>query len=111
MRVVESAPDRPVVLITEPIGALGLRILEQACTCIAPWRDGIYDRAALHAELHRADAVVVRLFEIGAAELARAPRLKVVAKHGAGLDNIDSRAATERGIPVIYTPGANANAV
>lgn len=111
MGVAEPASDRPVVLITEPIGALGLHILEQACTCIAPWRDGIRDEAALRAELRRVDAVVVRLFEIGAADLAHAPRLRVVAKHGAGLDNIDSRAATERGIPVIYTPGGNANAV
>ena len=111
MHVAEHHSDRPVVLITEPIGARGLRILEQACTCIAPWRDGIRDEAALRAELRRVDAVVVRLFEIGAADLAAATRLKVVAKHGAGLDNIDSRAATERGIPVIYTPGANANAV
>ncbi|MCY4483675.1 MAG: hydroxyacid dehydrogenase [Spirochaetaceae bacterium] len=107
----ETTPDRPVVLITEPIGAPGLRILEQACTCIAPWREGIEDQAVLRAELRRADAVVVRLFEVGAGDLARAPRLKVVAKHGAGLDNIDRAAATERGIPVIYTPGANANAV
>ena len=93
MRVAEPAPNRPVVLITEPIGAPGLRMLEQACTCIAPWRDGIPDQRALRAELPRADAVVVRLFKIGAAELDRAPRLKVVAKHGAGLDNIDCAAA------------------
>lgn len=106
-----SSSERPVVLITETIGAPGLRILEQACTCIAPWRDGVYDEAALRANLRGVDAVIVRLFEIAAADLGQARRLKVVAKHGAGLDNIDCRAATKRGIPVIYTPGANANAV
>ena len=57
------------------------------------------------------DAVVVRLFQVGDAELAAAPRLKLVAKHGAGLDNIDCAAAARRGVPVIYTPGANSNAV
>ena len=65
----------------------------------------------MRAELGCADAVIVRLFKINADDLAGARRLKVVAKHGAGLDNIDCQAATERGIPVIYTPGANANAV
>ena len=86
-------------------------ILEQSCTCIAPWQDGVSDEAALRAELRHVDAVIVRLFEVGASELTGVPRLKVVAKHGAGLDDIDCQAATERGIPVIYTPGANANAV
>ena len=93
------------------MGASGLRILEQSCTCIAPWRDGVHDDAALRAELRRVDAVIVRLFKVEADDLAAAHRLRVVAKHGAGLDNIDCQAATERGIPVLYTPGANANAV
>ena len=107
----EPVAERPVVLITEPIGAAGLRILERACHCITPWRDGAGDEVAIRAELRRADAVIVRLFPVGARDLADAGRLKVVAKHGAGLDNIDCQAATELGIPVIYTPGANANAV
>ena len=111
MRVAAPPSERPTVLITEPIGATGMRILEQECTCIAPWRDGVHDEAPLRAELRRVDAVIVRLFEVDAGDLAAAQRLKVVAKHGAGLDNIDCQAATERGIPVIYTPGANANAV
>ena len=61
--------------------------------------------------LHGADAVIVRLFEIDAADLERCPDLKVIAKHGVGVDNIDCAAATARGIPVVYTPKANANAV
>jgi D-3-phosphoglycerate dehydrogenase len=111
MRVAAPSSERPTVLITEPIGASGMRILEQACTCIAPWRDGVHDEAPLRAELRRVEAVIVRLFAVDAGVLAAAQCLKVVAKHGAGLDNIDCQAATERGIPVIYTPGANANAV
>lgn len=104
----------PSVLITEPIGASGLRILEGACTCIVPWRDGppgATDPECLRAQLAAVDAVVVRLFPVGDAELAAAPSLRLVAKHGAGLDNIDCAAAARRGVPVIYTPGANSNAV
>ena len=110
----DSANARPTVLITEPIGASGLRILERACDCLVPWRDGppgATDPERLCAQLGAVDAVVVRLFKVGAAELAAAPRLKLVAKHGAGLDNIDCAAAARRGVPVIYTPGANSNAV
>ena len=111
MAVAEQRSDRPTVLITEPIGDSGLQILDATCDCVAPWRDGAANEEWLRAELARVDAVIVRLFRVGATDLAYATRLKVVAKHGAGLDNIDCQAATERGIPVIYTPGANANAV
>lgn len=69
------------------------------------------DAERLRARLGAVDAVIVRLFPVRDEELAAAPRLKVVAKHGAGLDNIDCAAAARRGVPVIYTPGANSNAV
>ena len=39
-----------------------------------------------------------------AARMDRAPRLKVISRIGVGYDNIDVRAATERGIMVCYTP-------
>jgi D-3-phosphoglycerate dehydrogenase len=39
------------------------------------------------------------------------PGLKVLAKHGIGVDNIDIKAATEKKIPVCNTPGSNAFAV
>ncbi len=35
------------------------------------------------------------------------PRLKVISKYGIGLDKIDVAAATELGIPVLFTPGVN----
>jgi D-3-phosphoglycerate dehydrogenase len=40
-----------------------------------------------------------------------APRLKAVAKQGAGIDTIDISAATRRKLPVFHTPGANNQAV
>jgi D-3-phosphoglycerate dehydrogenase len=43
--------------------------------------------------------------------IARCPALRVVARAGAGLDNLDTAAAARRGIPVIFAPGANTNTV
>lgn len=57
------------------------------------------------------DAFVHRTVEIDASVLDRAAELKVIVKHGTGLDLIDVEAATERDIVVCNTPGANARAV
>jgi len=65
----------------------------------------------LSAHLARMDFLVVGLIPATAATIAAAPRLKAVLKHGVGTDNIDIAAATARRIPVLNTPGANANAV
>lgn len=43
--------------------------------------------------------------------IGRCPDLRVVARCGVGLDNIDLQAAAERSIPVIYAPGSATNAV
>lgn len=63
------------------------------------------------ADIGRYDAIVVRVAELDADVIARADRLSVVAKHGAGLDNVDVDAASARGIVVCNTPGANARSV
>ena len=43
--------------------------------------------------------------------LEATPTLKMIAKHGAGIDSVDLEAATERGIPVVNAGGANADPV
>ncbi|MDD6473796.1 MAG: 3-phosphoglycerate dehydrogenase [Bacteroidales bacterium] len=58
-----------------------------------------------------ADALIVRSDRIDAEVMDAAPRLKVIARAGAGYDNIDLEAATSHGICVMNTPGQNANAV
>lgn len=107
----------PAVYIPEPIGSSGFDRLAESCRCLAPWHAASADSsstgdAATDAELLAdADAIVVRIYRMGADEMEAAPRLKVIAKHGVGLDNVDVRAATQLGIPVLWTPGTNANAV
>jgi D-3-phosphoglycerate dehydrogenase len=75
---------------------------------LAAWQNGA---KADRSSLYDADAVIVRLFTVGQEDFSKSKRLKVVGKHGVGVDNIDVAAATIAGIPVVSTPRANANAV
>lgn len=62
--------------------------------------------------LRRADALVVRTYtQVDIALLETAPRLRVVGRAGAGVDNIDLEACAARGITVVHTPDANTQAV
>jgi D-3-phosphoglycerate dehydrogenase len=66
------------------------------------------DRAALLPALAEADAVIVRsATQVDAEALAAAPLLKVVARAGIGLDNVDVPAATARGVMVVNAPFSN----
>ena len=57
------------------------------------------------------DAMIVGVEKITDRVITGGKNLKVVAKHGAGVDNIDMAAATQRGIVVTSAPGANSEAV
>lgn len=61
----------------------------------------VADTAALHAALPGACAVVVESLPIGAAELARGDRLRIVIKFGTLTHNIDAAACAARGVPVV----------
>jgi D-3-phosphoglycerate dehydrogenase len=57
------------------------------------------------------DAVVVRTLELDRDTIAAGDRLRIVSKHGIGLDNVDVAAASEHGVVVTRTPGQNVGAV
>lgn len=62
----------------------------------------------LAAELADADGVIVRsATKITADLIDKAPRLRVIGRAGVGVDNIDVRAATERGVVVMNAPDGN----
>jgi D-3-phosphoglycerate dehydrogenase len=58
-----------------------------------------------------ADAIIVRAVHITDEVLAAGTALKVIVKHGVGVDTIDLESATRRKIPVLITHGANARSV
>lgn len=57
------------------------------------------------------DAIILRTAELTESVIEAAENLKIIAKHGAGLDNVDIESATKNGIIVCNTPGANSRAV
>jgi D-3-phosphoglycerate dehydrogenase len=70
-----------------------------------------YTHAELPDLLRTAHAAVAGVEVYDEDVLAAAPRLKVIARLGVGLDNIDLDACRRRGITVANVPGGNANAV
>jgi len=70
-----------------------------------------YTSAELAERLGDVDALIAGLDEVDATALDAAPRLRVVARYGVGVSNVDLQAAARRGVVVTNTPGANATAV
>ncbi len=58
-----------------------------------------------------ADALIVRSDKVTRDVVNAAKNLKIVVRAGAGFDNLDLAACTERGIVAMNTPGQNSNAV
>jgi D-3-phosphoglycerate dehydrogenase len=103
--VVTTSDSRPVVLIAEELSpatvdALGPDFEVRHC-------DGA-DRAELLAAIADADAILVRsATKVDQEALAAGRRLKVVARAGVGLDNVDVKAATQAGVLVVNAPTSN----
>ncbi|MFH2105873.1 MAG: hydroxyacid dehydrogenase [Candidatus Micrarchaeota archaeon] len=72
----------------------------------------VYKPNDLNKELEDADALVVRsATKVTRELLSHAKKLKVVARAGVGLDNVDIQACQERAIKVVNTPSSSTNAV
>ncbi len=97
--------SKPVVLIAEELSpatveALGPDFEIRNCNGA--------DRAELLPAIADVDAILVRsATKVDAEALAAAKRLKVVARAGVGLDNVDVKAATQAGVMVVNAPTSN----
>jgi D-3-phosphoglycerate dehydrogenase len=69
------------------------------------------DKQQLLTAVADTEAIIIRSDKITAEVVAAAPALRIVVRAGAGYDNVDLAACTERGIVVMNTPGQNSNAV
>ncbi|HWL78320.1 phosphoglycerate dehydrogenase [Microbacterium sp.] len=96
---------KPVVLIAEQLSPATIDALGSDFD--VRHVDGT-DRSALLAALGDAHAVLIRsATRIDGEALAAAPQLKVVARAGVGLDNVDIKAATAAGVMVVNAPTSN----
>ena len=62
-------------------------------------------------EMQNADALIVRIAKCDGNAIQNSPNLKVIGRTGVGYDSVDVKTATELGIPVVITPGANNHSV
>ncbi|MEK7214678.1 MAG: NAD(P)-dependent oxidoreductase, partial [Chloroflexota bacterium] len=93
------------VLITDPIAADGVQVLEQHLQ--VDTRIGLKGQELLDA-LPDYDALIVRSETRVTADVIRAgTKLQIIGRAGVGVDNIDVNAATERGIVVVNAPTGN----
>jgi D-3-phosphoglycerate dehydrogenase / 2-oxoglutarate reductase len=97
--------SKPVVLIAEILSPATVDALGPDFDIRSV--DGT-DRPALLAALKDAEAVLVRsATKVDAEAIAAAPRLRVIARAGVGLDNVDIKAATTAGVMVVNAPTSN----
>ncbi len=102
--------DKPhKVLLYEEMHPTGTNLLAECCRVE-------YARSFAEPDLAEqakdADAIVLRAAgAVTKAVIDRAEKLKVIGRHGVGLDTIDVKYAKEKGIRVVYTPFANTESV
>jgi D-3-phosphoglycerate dehydrogenase / 2-oxoglutarate reductase len=97
--------SKPVVLIAEELSPATLEALGPDFEIRNV--DGA-DRAALLPALAEANAVLIRsATKMDEEAIAAAPKLKVIARAGVGLDNVDIKAATNAGVMVVNAPTSN----
>ncbi len=101
--------DRPLVVLAGPIHADGRANLEREArvvVCEDETEAGLV-KVAAHAQgiLFRAKPRCTESL------MAACPSLKVVGRHGVGLDTVDIPAATRLGVAVVHAPGSNSQAV
>jgi D-3-phosphoglycerate dehydrogenase len=99
------------IVVADDLPASALDLLRAEAGWAVDARAG-RSAAALASDLADADALLVRsATKVTADLIAAAPRLRIVARAGTGVDNVDVDAASASGILVVNAPGANSISV
>jgi D-3-phosphoglycerate dehydrogenase len=108
-----ASAERFDIIMTAPrLAAPAVAVLQRAGCRIHYMQP--YPSAAAVADLTRAvaaHAILSRQGPVDAAAMDASPNLRIVARHGVGVDDVDIAAATARGILVTRAPGSNTGAV
>ncbi|WP_041076035.1 hydroxyacid dehydrogenase [Thermotoga caldifontis] len=97
------------VMIVQPIHENGVKMLLNAGFEVI--HASSPEPSVVAREIVDCDGVIVRTAPFTAEIIRSAPKLKVIARHGVGVDNIDVEEASKHGIYVVNTPNANALSV
>lgn len=96
---------RFVVLLYEDMHEAGKAILREKAEILFATS---LEESSLIKEVREVDGIIVRANgKVSRKMMESAPKLKVIGRHGVGVENIDLEAATEKGIWVVNTPDAN----
>lgn len=108
----DSGRSRRILVTHTQIAPSAVELLNENDTDVffSPPYDASEVVAARAAEL-QVDAIMVRQGQINDLVIGASPKLKVIVKHGVGVDNVDLAAAEARGIPVLRSMGSNSRAV
>jgi D-3-phosphoglycerate dehydrogenase len=101
-----------VVMTAPRLAAPAVAVLEQAgCTVhyMNPYPPA--EAVAARTAEVQADAILTRQGAVNAAAMDASPKLRIVARHGVGVDDVDLDAARARGLMVTRAPGSNTDAV
>jgi D-3-phosphoglycerate dehydrogenase len=99
------------IVIADQLPASAIELLRKVPGWGVDARSG-RSAAELTRDLAAADALIVRsATQVDARLIENAPKLRVIARAGTGVDNVDVTAATARGIVVMNAPGANSVSV
>ena len=97
------------VLLLETIDDTALKIL---CAESRVIMFSSLDNPSFDVPWNDITAIITRgLGQLDSEMMAKCPNLRVIARWGAGLDNLDTAYAEARKIPVIFAPGFSATAV
>lgn len=100
---------KPVVLLYEEIHKTALAILEEKAE--VRWAESLEEEALLE-QVADIEAIVIRANgRVSRRLMEAAPKLKVVGRHGVGVEAVDLQAARDLGIVVVNTPDANTQSV
>ena len=94
------------ILVSDSLSPRGVEVLEKAGYTVDVKTK--LSKEELLQEIKQYDGLIVRsATKVTAEVIEAADRLKIIGRAGTGLDNVDSKAATKRGIVVMNTPGGN----
>ena len=100
----------PHVLVAGRIHPAGTTVLRSAPGVTFDLVDEV-STESYAPKMPEADALLIRTQPLPASVIARAPRLRVVSRHGVGYDSVDAAALTARGIPLAVVGDVNSRAV